>query len=114
MNKNNSDIPFSVIMPVYEGDVPSHFSDAIESVNTQTLKANEVIIIKDGPLSSELNSVLNVWKDRMPELNVLALPMNVGLSSALNGKERHWLQSSARVSRHKKSLCPSITSSTGK
>jgi glycosyltransferase involved in cell wall biosynthesis len=84
MNKNNSDIPFSVIMPVYEGDVPSHFSDAIESVNTQTLKANEVIIIKDGPLSSELNSVLNVWKDRMPELNVLALPMNVGLSSALN------------------------------
>ena len=32
MNKNNSDIPFSVIMPVYEGDVPSHFSDAIESV----------------------------------------------------------------------------------
>lgn len=80
---------FSVILPVYKGDVPEHFHDAIESLYNQLLKADEVVIIKDGPLTSGLESVLKEWKPKMPEMNVLALQKNVGLSSALNAGINH-------------------------
>ena len=80
----NNSIPFSVIMPVYKGDPPSHFDEALKSVFNQTLKANEVVVIQDGPIPDSLESVLTHWKEKIPELNHVVLEVNQGLSSALN------------------------------
>ena len=79
-----SKIVFSVILPVYKGDVPSHFNEAIKSLYQQTLRANEIVVVKDGPLTEALEEVIQNWQKKMPELNILGLPQNVGLSSALN------------------------------
>ena len=91
----NSKIFFSVIMPVYKGDVAAHFNSAIESLFAQTLRANEIVIIQDGPITDALIEVLDFWKAKMPEITPLVLEKNQGLSAALNagiGAAKHdWL-----------------------
>jgi glycosyltransferase involved in cell wall biosynthesis len=76
--------PFSVILPVYHKDNPVFFEEALNSLLKQTLRADEIIVIEDGPLSEGLNQVLEVFEKRMPELKRVKLPENVGLSKALN------------------------------
>ena len=80
----NPKILFSVIMPVYRGDNHLHFSDAINSLYRQSFKADEIVVIQDGPITKELNQVLESWKLKMPELNHVVLEVNQGLSNALN------------------------------
>lgn len=77
-------IPFSVILPVYKNDSPVFFGEAMQSLYAQTLRADEVVLIQDGPLTPDLEAVVQHWQIKMPELHVLALPKNVGLSAALN------------------------------
>ncbi len=74
----------SVVMPVYHGDDPEHFDQAIKSVSEQTLKANEILIVKDGPLTKELDQVLDKWLEKDPTLRTLGFNINQGLSAALN------------------------------
>ena len=71
-------------MPFYKGDNPSHFSLAIESLHNQTHRANEVVVIQDGPVTQELTDVIESWKQKMPEINHVVLTENQGLSNALN------------------------------
>jgi len=79
-----STISFSVILPVYKNDSPKFFDAAMQSLFDQTLRATEIVLIQDGPLTEDLENVVKKWEEQMPELNVLALPKNVGLSAALN------------------------------
>ena len=80
----NSIIHFSVIMPFYNGDSPLYLNEALESLWNQSLRADELVIVQDGPVSSELEKVLSDWKLKMPEINHVILEQNQGLSSALN------------------------------
>ena len=77
-------IPFSVILPVYKNDSPAFFNAAMQSLFDQTVRATEIVLIQDGPLTEDLERVVKNWEGRMPELTVLTLPKNVGLSAALN------------------------------
>jgi glycosyltransferase involved in cell wall biosynthesis len=77
-------IPFSVIMPFYKADKPEHVSDAIESLFTQSLRADEVVLIQDGPVTEALIEMVEQWKKKMPEINHVILEQNQGLSAALN------------------------------
>ena len=81
---NKKHIPFSVIMPFYKGDNAAHFSAALQSLYKQTLRADEVVLIQDGPVTPELTAVLKAWQSKMPEINHVELKENQGLSSALN------------------------------
>ena len=49
----------SVLMSVYRKENPEYLKKSIDSLLKQTLDPNEIVIIKDGPLTSELNHVLN-------------------------------------------------------
>ncbi len=71
-------------MPVYAGDDPKHFDAALQSLFVQTLKADEVVVIQDGPLTPALDGTLATWKQKMPEINHVVLAKNGGLSNALN------------------------------
>lgn len=56
MQKHSAD--FSVLMSVYNKENPEYLRDSLMSVFNQTLTAKEVILIKDGPVTDELNSVI--------------------------------------------------------
>ncbi len=71
-------------MPFYNGDQPKHFSDALVSLHDQTLRADEVVLIQDGPVSQDHLQVVEEWKAKMPEINHVVLEQNQGLSAALN------------------------------
>ncbi|WP_402466771.1 glycosyltransferase family 2 protein [Isoptericola aurantiacus] len=79
------DSRFSVLLPVYGGDDPAHLERAFLSVTQdQTLRPDEVVVVRDGPVGAAVAAVLA----RLPELTVvpvtvLPLERNVGLARAL-------------------------------
>ena len=74
----------SVLLATYADDDPGKLERAIESVFTQTVEPNEVVVVADGPLSSGLETVLRELENRYYERLVRAsLPTNQGLGAAL-------------------------------
>lgn len=71
-------------MPFYQGDHPEHLSEALQSLEAQTLRADEVVLVQDGPVGEALQHAVAHWKNRMPEINHVILSENQGLSGALN------------------------------
>ena len=75
---------FSVLMSVYYKENPEYLQQALDSVFYQTLPANEVVLVEDGPLTEELCSVIEQYQEKHNELKVIALKENSGLGKALN------------------------------
>lgn len=74
---------FSVLLSVYVKEKPQYLSLALKSIwNDQTLKPSEIILVKDGPLTAELDLVIQDAKNSMP-LKTVSLPQNLGLGIAL-------------------------------
>jgi len=76
------DLPFSVLISVYHREKPEYLIKSLDSLVKQTLPANEVIIVKDGFIGSELEDVLKEFEVLLP-LKIFALSTNVGLGKAL-------------------------------
>lgn len=77
-------IDFSVLMPIYYKENPEYFDTALESVVNQALMPNEIVIVKDGVLTKELDAVVEKYVSKYPQLfNIVALEKNVGLGEAL-------------------------------
>ncbi len=75
---------FSVLMSVYYKENPDYLRQALNSVFNQTLPANEVVLVEDGPLTEELYSVIEHYQEKHQELKVINLKVNSGLGKALN------------------------------
>lgn len=75
---------FSVLMSVYYKEKPRYLQASLESVFTQTLRADEVILVEDGRLTDELYKVIDLFKSKYPELKIIKIPENGGLGRALN------------------------------
>lgn len=75
---------FSVILPVYHGDKAEYLEQALHSLKNQSLRANEVLIVEDGPIGEALQKTLDQWQLKMPELRRHQLAKSQGLSAALN------------------------------
>ena len=82
-------IMFSVLLSLYSKESPSNLIQSLDSLFSQTLLPNEVVLMKDGPLTSELDNVVADYAVRFPVLKVVALPQNQGLGRALNEGLRH-------------------------
>lgn len=77
-------LSYSILMSVYYKERPEWLTISIESMLNQTLKANEFVIIKDGPLTDELEAVLGKYTVLYPQLfKIISLKQNVGLGPAL-------------------------------
>ena len=48
------EMKFSVIMSIYQNDVPEHLHIALESLLNQTRRPDEIVIVGDGPVPAEL------------------------------------------------------------
>lgn len=76
---------FSVLLSVYYKERPEFFDKSLESLYNQTVKADEWVIVKDGPISDELQAVIDKYK-AMPNVNIKEVPLaeNRGLGIALS------------------------------
>jgi len=73
-----------VLMPVYSGDTKEAFQDAWESIYIhQTRKADEYVIVKDGPVDNDLLNYIK-YLEQLPIVKVVSIEKNVGLPNALN------------------------------
>lgn len=76
---------YSVLMSLYIKEKPEYLNLAIKSMVEQTLKPNEIVIVKDGPITDELQAVLDKYNAAYPELfNIVGYEKNRGLGLALN------------------------------
>jgi len=76
---------YSVLMSIYHKEKPDFFIESIESMLRQTIKPDEIVIVKDGPLTPELDQVIDKYTDQEPRLfTIVPLEKNLGLGLALN------------------------------
>jgi glycosyltransferase involved in cell wall biosynthesis len=75
---------FSVLISVYAKEQPEHLAAALDSVFSQTLLPDELVLVKDGPLPAPLDAVIADTSARHANIHVVALEKNVGLGAALN------------------------------
>lgn len=73
---------FSVCMSVYKNDNPTDFKVAINSIINQTVKPDEIILVEDGPVPTELEDLIRQLESRIDILKVVKLPVNVGHAGA--------------------------------
>ena len=74
-----------MLMSLYIKEQPEYLKKAVESILNQTVKADEIVIVKDGPLTEELESVLAEFEAAYPGLfNIVPSETNIGLGMALN------------------------------
>ncbi len=74
----------SVLMSIYSGDNPKYLYAAIESIISQTRPPDEIVVVKDGPLTNELSRIIKQWQQKRPGLfKVVSLTENRGLGVAL-------------------------------
>lgn len=81
----------SVLLSVYNEEKASYLEDALVSIwDEQTLKPTQVVLVQDGPLTAELDAVIEVWQAKLGDILVtVPLPENIGLAAALNEGLKH-------------------------
>ncbi|MBR3645616.1 MAG: glycosyltransferase [Lachnospiraceae bacterium] len=76
---------YSVLMSVYYKENPIYLEAAIESIMNQTVKTDDFVLVCDGPLTTELDRVIDEYVHKYPVLfNIIRLEENIGLAKALN------------------------------
>ena len=60
------DKQYSVLMSVYYKEKPEYLMQAIDSMLNQTVKTNDFVLVCDGPLTQELDAVIQQANDREP------------------------------------------------
>lgn len=78
--------PFSVLLSVYSSEKFNFLNSSLNSIwFKQTVKPSQIVLVKDGLLTSSLDSEITKWQSELGDiLTVVALPKNVGLAAALN------------------------------
>ena len=77
---------FSVLMSVYNKEKPENLDLSLKSILVnQTCVPNEVILVKDGPLTVDLDKVVNKYQKKFKDiLKTVSLDKCSGLGNALN------------------------------
>ena len=77
-----------MLVSVYISENPAFLEAALQSLVDQTRPAGQVVLVKDGPLTPELESVIDYFKKYLP-LDVCSLTHNQGLAVAMNEGLKH-------------------------
>lgn len=77
---------FSVLISIYFKEQPEHFNACMKSIwDQQTLKPTEIVLVEDGPLTTELYESIALWSERLQQtLRIIKLEDNVGTGKAKN------------------------------
>lgn len=76
---------FSVCTSVYKNDKPEYVRIALDSMlENQTAKPDEIVLVQDGPVQTELSVLLNEYVGKYGDvMNIIRLEKNGGLGNAL-------------------------------
>ena len=80
---------YSVLMSVYNKEKAQYLKEAMNSIWEQSIVPDEFVLVCDGPLSDELNFVVDEMRRNHSELVVVRLEKNKGLGNALNEGMKH-------------------------
>ena len=72
---------YSVLMSLYKKEHPEYLRLALDSMINQTVKPDEIVLVEDGPLTTELYAVVEEYKEN---LTIVVNEKNLGLGLALN------------------------------
>jgi len=74
---------FSILLSVYNQEKPKYLERCLQSLINQTLKGNEVILVEDGLITSDLSEIIEKYRT---QLNIISVQLqeNNGLANALN------------------------------
>ncbi|MCL2424865.1 MAG: glycosyltransferase [Oscillospiraceae bacterium] len=81
-------IKFSLLLCLYEKENPEHLKQCLESIDEASILPSEIVIVKDGPLTADLEDVLSnhrfpmIANEHPMNVIVVALPENVTLGPA--------------------------------
>src|SRR6516225_279442 len=92
--------PFSLLVSVYDGDRPDYLRRALRSaVDDQTVRPDQVVIVRDGPVRDDLAECLDEFARSSPvPVTLVPLPRNGGLGPALDrGVAASWFDVIARM-----------------
>lgn len=74
---------FSVLMSLYIKENPQFLFDSLQSLVEQSYPADEVVLVLDGPITAELEKIIEQFKPHLP-FTIVPLAHNLGLGKALN------------------------------
>lgn len=76
----------SVLISIYSKERPDYFKQALESIGcAQTVIPDEIVVVQDGPIGNNLNTVLIDFKQKYSGiLKIVGYSTNKGLGYALN------------------------------
>lgn len=81
---------FSILISVYYRENPTFLKQALTSIEKQTLSPDEIILVKDGSLTPELDKVIISHSEHSKiTYKIIELEENVGLGKALNEGLKH-------------------------
>ncbi len=92
--------PFSLLVSVYDGDRPDFLRRALRSaIDDQTVRPDQVVIVRDGPVRDELAEYLDEFKAISPvPVTFVPIEHNGGLGPALDrGLAASWYDVIARM-----------------
>lgn len=76
---------YSVLMSVYFKEKAEFLQKSIDSMLAQTAMPEQIVLVKDGSLTDELDSVIKSYEETYPNIfTVVPLEKNGGLGNALN------------------------------
>src|SRR5699024_8523701 len=76
---------YSVLMSIYVKEEPSYFKESIDSMLGQTLLPDQIVIVKDGPLTKELDLIIDQYTSLHEGIfTIVPLKENIGLGKALD------------------------------
>lgn len=81
--ENTSMENFSVLMSIYKKENPQWFREALDCIFVQTLQPTEIVLVEDGPLTPELYTIIDEYKEKYPIFNIVKNETNLGLGLAL-------------------------------
>ena len=72
-------------MSLYFKENPAHFRLSLDSILNQTIIPDQIVIVIDGPVSDELNSIVTEYASKNPkQFTILQLLKNSGMGIAFN------------------------------
>lgn len=75
---------YSVLMSIYCKETSEHLSLSLDSMLNQTVKPEEIVIVEDGPLTSDLHMMIEKYVSKYPDVfTIHRIKKNHGLGYAL-------------------------------
>lgn len=80
---------YSVLLTVYHKEKGEYFRQALNSIIAQTKPTNDFVIVCDGPLTPELDNIINEYSTKYSYINVIRLMENRGSGFASQAGLKH-------------------------